>query len=447
MWQAVVDLVVEKVYKETVEKVVTDKAVELIGKETAEKAIKVANAVKKGKKIYNTAKKIYNFKPEKIVNRLDNKINEAIQPDNIVKRGVEIARDTKSKAEARKIIEQGMRDIQALEDVTVDDDGTRARREVRLKDVKKAIADFPERKRYTKKQLETLRKNFNFNRLKSHTNIYVDFNVERVLVPGKDQIMDTEFTHTIRVGTLAQSPETRVRNLGRELNKQFASFAAMSESTQDQLGSLLNRLPDRLIKDPSDPSKGIAVSRLTEDDVDTMLNALKNTSELAELPFNFEARDALEDWQADMGDAEYGRYKSDLAREPVQIPWYNSKFPIQFSTLYDAMERMIVNLDYNSDEERFTHQSYYEFVKNAISESGNESIKTKFMRELFMLFATNHPISPNIRGTQLDSHGYPMGGPDAKPGEMPHLIDQKKYEMIAGLKTAYADKLAGFKRG
>lgn len=455
MIHAIADIIIKQISKKVLKKVVTkevqslvtEKITQTVGTETLERAAKAARVLKTGKKIYNTAKKIRDFDLEKEVDRIENPNRLLNKGEDILNKGIRIHRDMRSKSEARKIIEQGMRDIEALEDVVTDNSGMTARREVRLADVKKAIADFPDRQRYTEKQLANLRKMFNFNRLKAHTNIYVDFHVERVVPPEGDYLADVDFTNTIRVGTLSQSPETRVRNLGRELNKQFASFAALNELSQDQLGNILNRLPDKLIKDPSNPSLGINISQLKADDVDTMLDALQQTSEIAGLPRNVSARNALEDWQLEGGDAGNGGYSIGGENEKIEVPWFDRSFQINFSILYDTMQRMIDNLDYNSDEEKFTHQSYYSFRSEVFNSSGDESMKEKFMREVFMLFATNHPVSPNIRGTELNALGVPEYGPDARPGEMPHLIDQKKYELKAGIQAAYAEKLAQFRRG
>lgn len=361
-------------------------------------------------------------------------IKKTIAKQAVKKAAVAIA-ESRSKSLARKIIEKGIQDVKALEKVATEGDVT-FRTEVRLADVKKAIEKFPTKQRYTEKELATLKKQFNVNRLKSNTFQYIDLNVERVVMG--DSIIDQPFTQTYTIGTVSESALTKVQNMGKELNKMLKGYNSISEGSKEQLMRTLSKLPDNLIKDSIDLSKGINISQLKESDAKTLITALQQASEIADLPRNTSARQAVAKWEDEMAD---GAFDDEDYYDFDDEGNYDRNTPISYVTIHDELTRMYDRLAYNSAlEEKPTNIAFYEWRDKMLNDNGNQSVKNKVTRELLQLIKTNVKPSPNIRGSVKvpEYHGGAI---------MPDLIRDKTAEMMERLMSAKAEKMSQLRRG
>lgn len=322
-----------------------------------------------------------------------------------------------SKALARKIIEKGIQEVKAIEKVATAGDVT-FRTEVRLADVKKAIEKFPTKQIYTQKEIAKLRKQFNVNRLKANAFQYIDLAVERV-VTG-DSIIDQPFKQTFTIGTVSESALTKVQNMGKELNKMLKAYNNISEGSKEQLMRTLSKLPDNLIKDSMDLSKGINISRLKEKDAKELIEALQQTSEIADLPRNTNARQAIAEWEEDLS----GGIKSDDFDGGFTDGRYN--LPLSYIEIKEELDRMYSRLNYEDSEEKHTNMAFYEWRRETFDGDIDQSVKRKVANELFQLIKTNVKPDPNYRGMREHSE-YKAGDPI-----MPELINAKMLELQRG---------------
>ena len=376
---------------------------------------------------------------EIIAKELVEKIAKKVVKKTIAKKAAETAAvavaESRSKALARKIIEKGIKDISAIEKVATDGDVT-FRTEVRLADVKKEIEKFPTKQRYTRKELAKLKSQFNVNRLKANAFQYIDLNIERV-VTG-DSIIDQPFTQTFVIGTVSESALTKVQNMGKELNKMLKAYNDISEGSREQLLRTLSKLPDDIIKDSMDLSKGINISGLKETDAKVLITALQQASEISELPRNIGARQALKKWEDEMAD---GAFDEENYYDFDDNGNYDLNTPISYITIHDELTRMYDRLSYDSElEMKPTNIAFYEWRGSMLNDNGSQSVKNKVTRELLQLIRTNVKPSPNIRGS--------VRAPEYHGGAiMPDLIRDKTAEMMERLMVAKAEKMSQLRRG
>lgn len=350
------------------------------------------------------------------VNKIKKEVVEKVAKTAVAKTAVKATKNLSTDAIARNIIKRGMQKVAELTK-TVKDGDTIYRQEVRLADVKDAIKKLDTKTRYTKKELKKLENMFNVNRLKANTYQYIDMDIERII--SGDVVFDKPFTKTINLGTVSESKITKVRNLGKEINKILKDFDKVSEGSQEQIVSTLSKLKSGIIKDPIDLSKGLNLSKLTETDADTLVNTIKQLSEVEESSHNVEAKRALAEWEEETATEAEDFFDANFNIEDIS-----------FYTLYDELQRMYDRLRYDSEERKVTNIGYYEFRAEVNKTDGYQGIKHKFMNEVNTLFRTNDKPTPNIRGK-----------------EMYGKIDDKTYALMQAINRAQLEKFREMKRG
>lgn len=360
---------------------------------------------------------IFELLTDLAVNKIKKEVVEKVAKTAVAKTAVKATEKLSTDEIARNIIKRGMEKVAELTK-TVKDGDTVYRQEVRLADVKNAIKKLDTKTRYTKKELKKLENMFNVNRLKANTYQYIDLPVERV-VTG-DSIIDQPFKQTFTIGTVSESALTKVQNMGKELNKMLKAYNDISEGSKEQLMRTLSKLPDNLIKDSMDLSKGIDISRLKEKDVKELIEALQQASEIADLPRNTNARQAIAQWEEDLS----GGIKSDDFDGGFSDGRYN--LPLSYVEIKEELDRMYSRLNYEDSEEKHTNIAFYEWRRETYDGDIDQSVKRKVANELFQLIKTNVKPDPNYRGMREHSE-YKAGDPI-----MPELINAKMLELQRG---------------
>lgn len=372
---------------------------------------------------------IFELLTDLAVKKIEKEVVEKVAKTAVAKTAVKATEKLATDEIARRIIKRGMQKAEELTK-TVKDGDTVYRQEVRLADVKDAIKKLDTKTRYTKKELKKLENMFNVNRLKANTYQYIDMGIERIT--SGDIVFDKSFTKTINLGTVSESPITKVRNLGKEINKILKDFDKISEGSQEQIVSALSKLKNGIIKDPINLSKGLNLSKLTETDADTLINTIKRLSEVEESSHNVEAKRALTEWEEEAATEAEDLLGDDFENFNIQ--------DISFTTVYDEMHRMFERLHYDSDlgEPQNTSTALYEFRRVGNSQN-NESAYKRGLAKIYESFRTNKLETKNIRGSYRH--------PDAKNPIMPEILFDVTEDLMKTIQKAQLEKFRELKRG
>lgn len=256
--------------------------------------------------------------------------------------------------------------------------------DVRLADVKKAISDYENgRKRYTKSDIDRLKKIFNRSRLKSNSykTVSIPINVQTIRTENGNFAIDYVDTINVRV-TASQDEKTAIsRELAKKVNTEAKQWASkLNDDLHDQFIDMVSEIDDRFrnsiasIENGGDIIDMSKLKNLDDDDYLAFTDAIERIREFA--PLSADTQTALKNFM--------DQTISDFEQ--------NTGLSVNDSRgAYRAMMENIQINSYDSYSERDIKIAFYEYVKpsglfqQAFEIFQSENVASKIVEKLKQL--------------------------------------------------------------